>query len=124
MLAVVKNPHTDKMLFEIKGEIPSQVLDYIRQQFGNNVEIIEDNEELVDIFETDWYKEINSIITPSDAVKNYRENFGLSQKELGQKLGNLTESYIVEMECGKRNLSKEVAIKLGELFEVSVERFV
>ena len=124
MLAIVKKPHTNVILFEIKGNIPNQVLSYIQQEFGPDVKIIEDDEELVNIFETDWYKKINTTITPGDAVKVYRENFGLSPMILGQKLGNLTEGFIIEMECGKHEISREMAEKLGQLFEVPVERFL
>ncbi|MDM8566833.1 helix-turn-helix transcriptional regulator [Candidatus Halobeggiatoa sp. HSG11] len=124
MLAVVKKPHTDTMLFEIKGDIPNQVLDYIQQQFGQNVEIIEDNEELVNIFETDWYKQISPTITSGDVVRIYRENLGLSQMELGQELGNLTEDFIVEIECGERKINQNIAEKLGKFFGIPVDRFI
>jgi len=41
------------MLFEIKGNIPNQVLGYLQQEFGQRVEIVEDDdEEVVNIFET------------------------------------------------------------------------
>jgi len=45
MLAVVKKPHTNTMLFEIKGNIPNQVLGYLQQEFGQGVEIVEDDDE-------------------------------------------------------------------------------
>ncbi len=98
---------------------------YLQQEFGQNVKIVEDDEEeLVNIFETNWYKQISATITPGDAIRVYRENFGLSPMELSQKLGNLTEDFVVEMECGKREISQEVAEKLGQFFEISVERFL
>ncbi len=113
------------MLFEIKGDIPSQVLGYLQQQFGQGVEIVEDDEEeLINIFETNWYKQISATITPGDAMRVYRENHGLSQAELAQKLGNLNGDFIAEMECSKREINPEVAKKLGQLFEVSIERFL
>jgi DNA-binding XRE family transcriptional regulator len=112
------------MLFEIKGDIPSQVLGYLQQQFGSSVEIVEEEEEFINLFETNWYKQISATITPGDAMKVYRENYGLSLAELGQKLGNLTEENIAEMECSKCEINPEVAKKLGQLFEVSIERFL
>jgi len=33
------------MLFEIKGNIPNQVLGYLQQEFGQGVEIVEDDDE-------------------------------------------------------------------------------
>jgi DNA-binding XRE family transcriptional regulator len=123
MLAVVKKPHTDAMLFEIKGDIPNHVLCYLQQEFGSDVKIVEEDE-LVNIFETDWYKGVSATIIPGDAVRVYRENFGLSPMILGQKLGGMTEEFVVEMECGKREISWELAEKLGQLFEVPIERFL
>jgi DNA-binding XRE family transcriptional regulator len=124
MLAVVKKPHTNISLFEIKGDIPNQVLGYLQQQFGQNIEIVEDEEELVNIFETNWYKQISATLTPGDAMKVYRENHSLTPAELGKKLGDLTAEEISEMECNKRRINREVAKKLSQLFEISIERFL
>ncbi len=51
---------------------------------------MDDEEELVNIFDTKRYKEISSSPTLGEALKIYRENFGLSQTELGKKLGKFT----------------------------------
>jgi DNA-binding XRE family transcriptional regulator len=118
----VKKPHTNISLFEIKGDIPNQVLGYLQQQFGQNIEIVED--ESVNIFETNWYKQISTTLTPGDAMKVYRENHGLTPAELGKKLGDLTAEEISEMECNKRRINREVAKKLSQLFEVPIERFL
>ena len=40
MLAVVKKPHTEQTLFEVKGEIPSSVLTYLEKTFGQDVELV------------------------------------------------------------------------------------
>jgi DNA-binding XRE family transcriptional regulator len=124
MLAVVKKPHTNMMLFEIKGDIPSQVLAYLQQQFGANLNLVEDKEETVNIFDTAWYKQISSALTPGDAMKVYRENQGLTILELAEKLGNLTSEEIAEMESNKREINIALAEKLSELFNVPVERFL
>ena len=124
MLAVVKKHHTKKTLFEIKGDIPSDVMGYLKEKFGRNIAVVEDEEELVNIFDTKWYKEISSSTTPGEAMRIYRENFGLSQTELGKKLGKFTRQKISDIENGKRNISKEVAKKLSQIFDVPVDRFI
>jgi len=124
MLAVVKKPHTNAMLFKIKGNIPDGLKKYLRREFGQNVEIIDENEELVNIFDTPWYKTIKKNISPGDALRIYRQNFGLTQAELGQKLGKFTRQKISDMENNKRSISKAVAKKLSEIFDVQVERFL
>ncbi len=124
MLAVVKKHRTKKTLFEINGDVPSDVIDYLKNKYGQDVKVIESGEKLGNIFDTKWYKDIKLSITPGETVKMYRENAGFSQAELGKKLGKFTRHKISDIENGKRNISKEVAKKLSRLFDVSVDRFL
>ncbi len=125
MLAVVKKRRTNRRLFEIKGEIPIDVIEYFRQNFGSSFEIVEDNEnELIDIFETDWFKKVNQSTTPGESIRIYRQNQGLTQANLGKKLGNFTKQHISDMENMRRSISKDVAKKLSKIFNVPVERFI
>ncbi len=124
MLAAVKKRRTKNTLFEIKGNIPPDVLDYIRGKFGKDVNVLEDEDELLNVFETNWHKEIKKAITPGDTLKIYRENIGVSQSELGKKLGKYTRQKISDMENGKRSISKEVAKKLSLIFDVPIDRFI
>ncbi|QTA87309.1 helix-turn-helix domain-containing protein [Desulfonema magnum] len=123
MLAVVKKPRTEETLFRVKGDIPHKVIDYLEKEFGPDFEISDADEEFVDIFETDWYREISAATTPGDVLKIYRENMGLTQAELGRKLGEFTSREISDMEDNKSCISKEVAGKLGSFFEVPTSRF-
>lgn len=86
--------------------------------------VVNDDEVLLNIFETKWYKEIKKTITPGETLKIYRENIGLNQTELGKKLGKFTRQNISDMESGKRNISKEVAKKLSLIFEVTIDKFI
>jgi DNA-binding XRE family transcriptional regulator len=125
MLAVVKKPHTDKTLFEIKGDIPRKILDYIDLEYGAQLEIIKENQEdHIRIIDTDWFKKIRASITPGEIIKIHRENLGLTQSELGKKLGLFSAQKISDMEKGRRKISKEVAKKLSKIFEVPIERFL
>ena len=125
MLAVVKKLHTDKILFEIKGDIPRKILDYFDLEYGAQLEIIKDNQEdYIRIVDTDWFKKIRANITPGEIIKIHRENLGLTQSELGKRLGLLTAQKISDMEKGRRKISKEVAKKLSKIFEVPIERFL
>ncbi|MEA1934024.1 MAG: helix-turn-helix transcriptional regulator [Thermodesulfobacteriota bacterium] len=122
MLAVVKKPHTNSSLFKIKGDIPAGVLKYLRREFGQDVEVIDEDEELLNIFETEWYQEIKEATTPGEILMIYRNNFGLTQTDLGQKLGKFTRQKISDMEHNKRSISKDIAKKLSRLFDVPVDR--
>ena len=99
-------------------------MEYLQREFGQDVEIIDENEELVNIFDTRWYKGIKKTITPGDTLRIYRQNLGLTQTELGQKLGKFTRQKISDMENNKRSISKAVAKRLGKIFDVPIERFL
>lgn len=124
MLAVVKRHRTKKTLFEIKGDIPPDVMRYLKNKFGQDIMVDEKGEKLDNIFDTRWYQETSNSITPGEAMKIYRENLGLSQATLGKKIGKLTRQKISDMENGKRGISKEVAKELSRLFAVPVDRFI
>jgi len=85
--------------------------------------MLNDDEDVVGVFDTQWYKEVSSITTPGDTMRIYRENAGLTRDALRQKLGNLSRQKISDLERGKRNISKEMAKKLSRLFQVPVDRF-
>jgi len=124
MLAVVKKRRTNKRIFEIKGDIPQNILDYFKTEYGNAFEILQDEDELVDIFKTDWFKKINKDTSPGESIKIYRQNLGLTQAELGNRLGNFSKQNISDMENSRRGISKETAKKLSIIFDVPIERFL
>jgi predicted transcriptional regulator len=124
MLAVVKKHHTKKKLFEIKGQVPSDVIKFLRKKYGTNMEVLKEEKEFENIFNTKWYKDVKSSLTPGETIKIYRENFRLTQTELGKNLGRFTRQKISDMETGKRGISKEVAKKLSAIFNVPIDRFI
>jgi DNA-binding XRE family transcriptional regulator len=124
MLAVVKKPHTENLLFEVKGDIPEKLLQYLQDNFRDNIEILNDDEEMINIFSSDWFQNINGATTSGDIVKIYRENLNLTQEQLGKKLGKFTRQNISDIELGRRGISKEVAKRLSIFFNVSIERFI
>ena len=55
-----------------------------------------------------------------EALRRLRREKGISMKELGKKIG-VAESTISQYETGKREPDFETLLKLGELFNVSVD---
>lgn len=108
---------------EIKGEIPPHVVQYLKHELGDNV-VFEEDDELVNIFDTDWYEKINSDLSPADVLKTYRENAGLSQAALGEKLSGVSRQRVSDMENGHRSISKDMAKKLSKVLNAPVERFI
>ena len=88
--------------------------------------VLRDNadDEPVNVFETDWYQARKNAMTPGKYCRIYRENKGLTQDELGQKLGGLSRRYVSDLETGHRTISKNVAKALSELFKQPVVRFL
>ncbi len=119
MQVVVKKPH-----IRLEGEISGSLVKFPRDQYGE-IEVIEDEDnELVEVINSDWYRSIRETITPGENVRTYRQMHGMTQDQLAEKLGNLTRQNISNMENGQRSISKNVAKKLATLFEVSIEKFM
>lgn len=122
MQARVKTPRTK---IEISGDIHPKIITILKEIYGSKVKISnDDNDEFVDVFETDWYKKISKKLTPGKTMKLYREMRKMTQEELGQKLGGISRQNISHMERGVRPISLKMAKKLAEIFGVSVERFI
>lgn len=122
MLVAVKTPPTS---FKIEGDIPNDLLNYIKKHYPVGLEITEeDDEEYENVFQSDWYKEQSKHWHPGKSVYVYRDNAGWTQAELGKKLGEFSRQYISDIEKGRRTISKKLALKLSELFELPLERFL
>ena len=122
MLAVVKTPHTD---LRIKGFIPRPVLMALRTEYGKTlkVKVNDDEEDLVDFFETDIYQDFKKRMQPGDYVKMYRENMELTQAALGERVG-MSRAYICDVEHGRRAISKDIAKKLSRMFKISATHLI
>jgi len=123
MLVLVKKPHTDIPIFEIKGEIPDRLLNYLKNEMEYMIDFINE-EETTDITKTDWYRKIDKELRPGDAIRVYRSNLGLSQTELGRRLGGLSRQKISDLENHRRGISKEMAKKLSQILQVPINRLV
>jgi plasmid maintenance system antidote protein VapI len=94
-------------------------------EYGKDVQLTRDpDDELVDVFQTDWYKNTKKTMTPGMYMKIYRENRKMTQTELGKILGGLPRQHVSNMENGVRPISKKIAMKLAKAFDVSVEKFI
>jgi DNA-binding XRE family transcriptional regulator len=122
MLAVVKTP---LIRIHIKGQIPKQIMTVLKKQYGDKMKLTkEDDDELVDVFQTDWYKRVKKGLTPGKNLKIYRQNLEMTQEQLGAKLGDIPKQFISNMENGIRPISKKTALKLAKIFKVSVAKFI
>jgi len=122
MLAVVRTPH---IRIEIKGKIPKKLLKVLKEEYGPEIQLVPDEEEeKVDVFGTDWYRETKAKLTPGANMRIYRQNRTMTQEELGDLLGGIPRQHISNMERGARSISKKVALQLSRIFKTSVEKFI
>ena len=61
--------------------------------------------------------------SPAMALRGFRGKLELTQRELAEKLGT-TQTCVSEMESGKRSVSRSMAKRLGEFFEISYKAFL
>jgi DNA-binding XRE family transcriptional regulator len=122
MLAVVKTPHIN---LRITGSLPPRLLRCLKSEFGRKLRIAEDDDdnETVDFFQSDFYKETKKEMTPGIYARIYRENLSMTQEQLGEKVG-VSKSFICDIEHDRRAISKDMAKKLSNLFNISVSRFI
>jgi DNA-binding XRE family transcriptional regulator len=123
MLAVVKTPH---IKIHIEGKIPASLMTVLKKEYGKGVRLVEDadsDEELVDVFQTDWYKRTASRLTPGKNLRIYRNNYKMTQAQLGKLIAQ-PKQFVSNMENDIRPISKNMAIKLAGIFKTSVARFI
>ncbi len=122
MQAHVKTP---RIKIDIEGDIPVKIIAVLHELYGSKVSlVIEDDDEPVDVFQTEWYKDIEKKTAPGDAMRIYRENHSMTQQELGDKLGGVSRQNVSHMERGMRAISLNTARKLAKFFNVPIEYFL
>ncbi len=123
MQVVVKTPHIE---ISVKGTaIPPKLISILQEEYGQELNFIEDDdEELVNVVETQWYKNIKAKMTPGSYLKIYRENKGITQAKMGKMLGDVPRQNISGMERGTRPISLKMARKLSEILGVPLEKFI
>lgn len=115
MLAVVKKPRTE---IALNGDGAETVLAWLKRRF--RVEIAEvgtnaDDDELVNIEDTDWARRMNRRL-----LAGYRLKAGLTQKQLAT-LSGIRQTVISEYENGRRPVTLAAAVKLAPHLNVQPE---
>ena len=111
MQVAVKTPRIE---LKMKGDIPERVILFLEEEYGVSLrQTADDGEDVVNALETDWYKRTMAAMTPGKALRIYRENAGLTQTALGERMGGIPRQHISNMENGKRPIGKENAKRLA-----------
>ena len=121
MLVHVSLLHTDG--FRIEGSVPEKVISFLKSEFGTSNVKVEDEEELIDPFEEDWFKETMNRLTPGKNLKFYRKQKKMTQQSLAKEIGTSKQA-ICAMEHDSRPISKKNAKLFATLFGTSPSRFI
>jgi len=78
------------------------------------------NEEGEEVFSA---REVFPEGNPAMLLRGYRGKLDMTQKELAAKLG-VTQNRVSDMESGKRPISRDMAVRLGELFDAPYKSFL
>ena len=119
MQVVVKRPPTE---FVIQGNLTERDLKLLKKEYGKNIVIEEDSEyELAT--ESEWYKEVKAKQTPGGNMNFYRRLHKLTKQQLGKKL-EITKQEVSDMENNIIPISRKMAHKLAEIFDVHAGKFI
>ena len=122
MQVAVKTPRIE---LKMKGDIPERVILFLEEEYGVSLrQTADDGEDVVNALETDWYKRTMAAMTPGKALRIYRENAGLTQAALGERIGGVPRQHISNMENGKRPIGKENAKRLAAALHVDYRVFL
>ena len=122
MQVAVKTPRIE---LKMKGDIPERVILFLEEEYGVSLrQTADDGEDVVNALETDWYKRTMAAMTPGKALRIYRENAGLTQAALGERMGGIPRQHISNMENGKRPIGKENAKRLAAALHVNYRVFL
>ena len=116
MLALVKKPRIEIFL---QGENVDELIEWIRKKYEINI-LSSDNDDSIDIEETDFWKEMQSNRI-GNLLSAARLKANLSQSQLAKKL-EIRQNMISDYERGKRRLTPDMAKRIAETLKIKVER--
>ena len=90
--------------------------------------IVSDNKEtklddMINVEDMEWYKEEAAKDTPGRTLRFYRKLKGMTQPELAAVLGT-TKQFISNLENDRKPISRIMAKKLSEIYNVPASRFI
>ena len=118
MLALVKKPRTEVSL---QGEHAEEVLDWLREKYEVTVLSDAEEEELVPVRETAYWREMERNL-PGNLLAGARHRAGLTQTELARKVG-IHQTMVSDYERGRRKPSAAMLTRLCETLGVDPAYF-
>lgn len=108
----------------LKTHAPESIVADIFKRWGQWIEFGPVDNEWVSLASDAGFKKFLQEQTPGAWLAGLRGAHGLTQKELGEKLGNVTPARISDWEHDRRAISKTIAKQLASIFRVNAELFL
>lgn len=108
----------------LKKHTPKSVVADILKRWGQWLEIGSGDDKWVSLSNDTGFQEFVQKQTPGAWLAGLRGAHGLTQKELGEKLGNVSPARISDWEHDRRAVSKTIAKQLALIFRVNAELFL
>ena len=121
MLAVAKMPDTN---IYIRGAITARLVALLSKEGAVVTFLYDDGDDLLSAVETEWDKKTKARMNPGTVMRLHRTMKGMTQEQLGKKLGDVDRQNVSAMEKGTRPISPKMSHKLAEIFGVSYLKFV
>jgi DNA-binding XRE family transcriptional regulator len=122
---VLARVRTNRVYIEIKGMIPGALLQCLRDTYGRRLILhIEYGKRMHNILDAPLYEQDPKEMNPGAWLRFFRQDNGLSQAGLGQKLGGVSRQNISNMEYGRRPISRKMALRLSSFFGVSADKLI
>jgi DNA-binding XRE family transcriptional regulator len=118
--------HPLRYTLHLRRTTPRRVLTEIASRYRSYLvedAKTDDDEAVVRVVDSDWYKEMAQRMTPGKYLKTLREASGLTQTDLGKKI-RTTNARVCDYEAGRRQISKAIARKLSAVFLVPADKFI
>jgi DNA-binding transcriptional regulator YiaG len=104
-----------------RSDTPRRILLEARKRYKT---YLLDDDALEDWNGSDLRKSVEQGMTPGDWLRHLREAHGLTQEELGGRLGRVGGNRVSDWEGNRRSVSKTMAKRLSGIFRVSPDRFI
>ncbi len=116
---------TRDLFLEIRGFVPSFLLQVLRREYGKRLII---RFPYMGRYRDALHAPLHQNDPPEHSgaafLRYYRQEAGLTQAALGRLLGAVTRNDVCAMERGRRTVSRRMAVRLARVFRVSPLRFL
>jgi predicted transcriptional regulator len=106
---------------QFRRDTPERIILEIRKRYAS---YLADQDVPEEWHGSELEQKISAGLKPGDWLRHLREAHGMTQEELGRDLGGVSGSRISDWESHRRSVSKAMAKRLSNIFNVSSERFI